>query len=81
MTPSLFVRSVERALKYGVTSISAIERIAALYMNQGEEKLPDVEIDEGFRDRDTYVEGSLTDPPDLSALDDMLGEDDDDGDG
>jgi hypothetical protein len=76
MTPSLFIRSVKRARKYGVTSIEAIERIAALYMRQGEEKLPAVEIDEGFRERDAYVEGSLTDPPDLSAFDEMLGEND-----
>lgn len=76
MSPSLFIRSVERARKYGVTSVEVIERIAVLYLHQGEEKLPSVEIDEAFRERDAYVEGSLTDEPDWSAFEAQEGEDD-----
>jgi hypothetical protein len=35
-------------------------------------------VDESFLQRQTYLEGRLTDPPDFSAYDQML-EDDDDG--
>lgn len=66
MTPALFIRSIERAHKYRITSLDTIERIAALYMVQGEDKLPDVEVDEGYREREAYQEGRLTDLPNLS---------------
>jgi len=76
MTPALFIRSIERAYKYRITSIETIERIAVLCMRQGEEKLPSVEIDEGFREREAYQEGHLTDQPDLSVYEDASEEDD-----
>ncbi|HDP95955.1 MAG TPA: helix-turn-helix domain-containing protein [Candidatus Aminicenantes bacterium] len=76
MTPALFIRSIERAHKYKITSLETIERIAVLCMSQGEDKLLSVEVDERFRDREAYQEGYLTDPPNLSIYDDLLkGED------
>ena len=66
MTPSLFITSIDRAHKYKITEVATIERIAALTMNQGVQPLPFAEIDEDFRQRDTYMEGRLTDPPELS---------------
>ncbi len=74
MTPALFIRSIERAHKYRITSLATIERIAELYMSQGVDKLPSVEIDEGFRELEAYQQGYLTDKPDLSAYEDMLEE-------
>jgi len=74
MTPALFIRSIERAHKYRITSLETIERIASLCMSQGEERLPCVEIDEGFRERETYRQGLLTDPPDFSTYENMLEE-------
>lgn len=76
MTPALFVRSVERAHKYKITSLETIGRIAELSMSQGEDNLPAVEIDEGFREREAYQQGHLTDQPDLSIYENMLEEDD-----
>jgi len=38
-------------------------------MSQGQEPLPDVEVDENFRQRPAYQEGFLTDEPDLSVYD------------
>lgn len=75
MTPELFIKSIERAQKYKIMDIATIERIAVIYMRQGAERLPCVDVDEGFRDRDAYQEGCLTDPPDLSIYDDILDED------
>lgn len=65
MTPELFIKSVERAHKYHIVEPSTIQRIALLYLEAGTE-LPSVEIDETFRQRESYLEGSLTETPDLS---------------
>ena len=74
MTPALFIGSIERACKYRITSIETIERIAVLCMSQGTDILPSVEIDEGFREREAYQQGQLTDQPDLSIYENMLEE-------
>ena len=78
-TPNLFIKSIERALKYQVTSIDTIERIAILYLRQGTDPLPSVVVDETFRQRQSYQEGYLTDAPDLSHYDNLM-EDDDEND-
>ena len=70
MTPELFVKSVQRAYRYRINSLETIERIALLHLAQGSAELPFAELDEGFRQRSTYQEGSLTDPPDLSIYQD-----------
>lgn len=66
MTPELFIKSAERALKYQITSLITLERIARLYLEEGTE-LPCVQIDEAFREREAYQEGSITEQPDLSV--------------
>jgi hypothetical protein len=71
MTPALFIRSIERAHKYRITSLETIERIVSLCMTQDADRLPCVEIDEGFRERETYRQGELTDQPDLSIYENM----------
>jgi hypothetical protein len=70
MTPELFVKSVQRAHRYRISSLETIERIALLHLAEGTAELPFAELDEGFRQRSTYQEGSLTDPPDLSIYQD-----------
>jgi len=69
MTSDLFLLSIERAAKYKVTSLKAIERIARFYMNQTDTPLPSAEVDENFVNREAYLEGELTDQPDLSLYD------------
>jgi transposase len=66
MSPELFVRSVERAHRYRITSLATLEQIARLQFQAGVDALPAPPIDESFRDRPAYQEGSLTDLPDLS---------------
>ena len=75
MTQALFVKSIERALKYEITAVETIERIALLYVHEGAEVLPSVEVDESFRQREAYLEGNLTDEPDLSDYDTFAEED------
>ena len=69
MTESLFIASIERAHKYKITDIATIERIAALHITEGVEMLPLAEVDEDFRRRDAYLQGRLTDAPELSTYD------------
>jgi len=66
MSAELFVRSVERAHRYRITSLTTLEQIARLQFQAGVEELPAPPIDESFRDRPAYQEGSLTDSPNLS---------------
>ncbi len=70
MSVELFRQTVERARKYRITSLETLQRIAWLYLQQAPGQLPLVEIDAAFREREAYQEGSLTDPPELSAYQD-----------
>ena len=65
MTAELFIKSVQRAHKYRILDLPTLERIALLHLEAGTE-LSGVEIDEAFREREAYQEGSLTEQPDLS---------------
>ena len=69
MTAELFTKSIERALKYEITAVETIERIALLYVHEGTDLLPSVEVDESYRQREAFQEGNLTDEPDLSVYD------------
>jgi len=70
MSIELLVKSLERALKYRITNLEIVERIACLCLQQGAGELPLAQIDEDFQQRDAYLEGSLTEPPDLSIYQD-----------
>jgi Mu transposase, C-terminal domain len=72
LTPVLFLPVVERALRYGITDLETLERIARLSIRQGERPLPGVEVDESFQEREAYQQGRLTEAPDFSAYDQML---------
>ncbi len=75
LTGALFIASIERAHKYRITDMATIERIASLSITQGIGSVPFTEIDEDFRQRDSYLEGRLTDAPDLSIYEDIEEED------
>ncbi len=70
MTAELFVQSVQRADRYRITSLETLQRSALLYLQEGPGELPWAEVDESFRERVAYQEGSLTEPPDLSFYQD-----------
>jgi transposase len=73
---AVFIQAIERALRYQIASIETVERIALLHMTQDIPRLLLVDVDEAYRERETYREGSLTDAPDLSIYDRLLEEDD-----
>jgi transposase len=68
--PGVFLETMQRALRYRVVERETLERIAWFCLSQGEHPLPDVEVDESYRQRPAYEEGCLTDEPDLSCYDD-----------
>ena len=80
MTRSVFIQTIERALRYQITDIQTLQRIARLCVSQDEVPLPSVNVDESFLERDSYQQGRLTDAPDFSLYDEML-EDNEDDDG
>jgi hypothetical protein len=66
----LLRQTLERARKYRITDWPTLERIAQLYLQQGTGQLPLPLVDESFRERETYQQGLLTDPPNLSRYED-----------
>lgn len=73
MTAPLFIKAVERALRYRITSIETIQRIAHLYVHHGAgTAVPSAEVDSRLQQRNAYLEGRLTDQPDFSPYDDLL---------
>ena len=66
---SLFIDTVNRAFKYRITDITAVERIAVLLTKDVHYQMPSVEIDENLKTRPSYLEGCFTDPADLSVYD------------
>ena len=69
MNLELFVKCIQRAHQYRITSIETIKRIAVLYFRSQTQELPWAPVDEQLEERETYQQGYLTDPPDLSIYD------------
>ena len=72
----VFLQTLERALKYRITEMETVERIAVLYLSHGRYETPSVDINEEFQTRPSYLEGRLSDDVDLSIYDKILDEDD-----
>ncbi|NIO87704.1 MAG: hypothetical protein GTN68_44935 [Candidatus Aminicenantes bacterium] len=65
-----------RALKYRITDIETIERMAIFQMKEGNYSLPSIIIDQDFEARESYLEGYSSDEVDLSLYDRLLDEED-----
>jgi len=77
MSVAVFLRTLERALRYRIVAIDTLQRIALLVLDGSEHPWPAVDIDQGFRARESYLEGRLTDMPDFSRYDRILEDPDD----
>lgn len=70
VTPAVFAQALGRARRYRVVELLTLERIVWLCMSQQEPPpQPQTDVDHGFRERPAYLEGCLTDEPDLSIYD------------
>jgi hypothetical protein len=65
----VFIKTVKRALKYRITDIRTVERIAMLQMRDGDIQTPMPVINEQFESRQAYIDGCLSDGVDLSIYD------------
>jgi hypothetical protein len=66
LTGKVFVQALGRAQRYRIVQLATLQKIAWFCLSQEDHHLPDTDIDEAYRDRPAYQEGSLTDEPDLS---------------
>jgi transposase len=71
LTANVFLETVRRALRYRITDMTVVERIAWLCTSEGQPWIPDVEVDDNYRERPSYLEGRITDAPDLSIYDQL----------
>ena len=76
MALELFIKTVNRALKYRITDIKTVERIAALQLTAVNLQLPLPQIDRQLEKRDAYIQGYLADDVDLSVYDKITEDDD-----
>jgi transposase len=72
----VFIKSIKRALKYGITDIDTVERISLLLIREGEYETPAVDIDNELGERKQYIDGRFSDNVNLSAYD-ALGDEND----
>jgi len=79
ISPVLFDKTIRRAFAYRIDDVETVERIAALQIRESDYSLPQVDIDEGYKNRPSYIEGRFTDEADLSVYKNMEKERDDDG--
>ena len=63
---ALFVKAVNRALKYRIRSVDILENIIRLLLKQSNYEMPLPEIDDEFTSRPAYLEGRFTPDVDLS---------------
>jgi len=71
----VFIKTLKRALKYRITDIKVVERIATLQLTAGNFKLPQPQIDQQLQNRASYIEGCFADPVDLSIYDKITEDD------
>jgi len=63
---SVFILTMERALKYRIKNMDVINNIIRLLLRQSNYDMPLPEIDEEFTSRQAYIDGRFTDEVDLS---------------
>lgn len=79
IAPSIFVATTQRALKYRISDIETIERIALLYLNAGQTEISFTNIAEDFESREAYQQGCFSDSVDLEAYERWAEAEDDNG--
>jgi len=71
----VFIKTVRRALKYRITDIKTVERIATLQLTAGNLNLPLPTIDKQLENRASYIEGCFADEVDLTVYDNITEDD------
>ncbi len=79
MPPVLFDNTIRRAFAYRIDDVETVERIATLQIREFDYPIPRVDIDEGYKNRPSYIEGRFTDEANLSVYKNIEKEEGDDG--
>lgn len=81
LAPGVFDKTIERALAFKINNCEAIERIAVQLMRADINDWPEVAPIDDFDNREAYLEGRLSDEPNLFSYAKLLKptENDDDG--
>jgi transposase len=74
LAPSLFVKTISRALTYRIIDPQTIEQMAAQLLKEGNYLMPPVTVDEDYKNREAYLQGCTSDEPDLREYDRLLEE-------
>lgn len=69
VAPEIFRKASARALQYRVADLAAVRRIAWWMLHEVDEPLPQAEVDQAYRDRESFREGRFTEAPNLSDYD------------
>ena len=75
---AVFIKTVQRAMKYRITDIQTVERIAVLQLRNAEMEVPIPEIDSELQDRAAYLDGYIADEADLDLYDRFTEDQDED---
>ena len=72
----LFLKTIDRALTYRITNVQTLEHMAAQLLKEGNyaNQMPPAPVDEGYTNREAYLEGCTSDEPDLYEYDLLLEE-------
>ena len=76
MALEIFIKTVSRALKYRITDVKTVERIATLQLTAENFQMPLPQIDRELKKRDAYVQGYFADDVDLSVYDNIAEDND-----
>lgn len=71
----VFIKTAKRALKYRITDIKTVERIAILQLTAGDFQSPLPKIDQHLENRASYIEGCFADEVDLTVYDKITEDD------
>ncbi len=74
LTLPIFINTIKRALKYSITDMKTIERIALLQLGESGYEMPCFQISEELYSRESYLEGQFCDEVDLFTYDKLLEE-------
>lgn len=72
MTPHLFMETIDRALKYGVTTIEALTRISRQLMKKGAYTFPEITATNDYEHRESYRQGRFSQEAELKSYEELI---------
>lgn len=69
VSAEVFRRAAARALRYRITRLETVRRVAWWVMHELDQPQPDAEVDQAYREREAFQAGAVTEPPSLADYD------------